>query len=312
MRQMAKTGDLTRPIALPSSRGWGDDDARLLATTLNTMTRSIARFQREAAMKERLSSLGRLSTVMAHEIRNPLMIIKAALRTLRLPDAGADETRSAVADIDEEVARLNRIVGEVLDFARPIRFDFGVVDVNALCRDASEATAAGESGPPIATRLDESIPPVETDGERLRIVLVNVLANARQAVTAAERWKEQTGAGPTKDSGAAPAGDPPIELVTERLTGSRIAIRVRDRGVGIQAEDLPRVFEPYFTRKRTGSGVGLAIAKNIVEGLGGTIGISSQAGAGTEIRIELPIQPEVGEPVIESRTVEPDAVKEPV
>ena len=80
MREMAATGDLTRRIALPPDARWDDEDARLLATTFNTMTDSIARFQREAAQRERLSSLGRLSTVVAHEIRNPLMIIKTALR----------------------------------------------------------------------------------------------------------------------------------------------------------------------------------------------------------------------------------------
>ena len=83
MREVAATGDLTRKIALRGPARWDDEDARLLATTFNTLTDSIARFQREVAQKERLSSLGRLSTVIAHEVRNPLMIIKAALRTLR-------------------------------------------------------------------------------------------------------------------------------------------------------------------------------------------------------------------------------------
>ena len=84
MREMA---DHRRPDAedhrCAARRIWQDEDARLLATTFNTLTDSIARFQREAAQKERLSSLGRLSTVIAHEVRNPLMIIKAALRSLR-------------------------------------------------------------------------------------------------------------------------------------------------------------------------------------------------------------------------------------
>ncbi len=78
MREMAATGDLTRRVSL-KSRPWDDEDARLLASTFNTLTESIARFQREAAQKERLSALGRLSTVIAHEIRNPLMIIKSSL-----------------------------------------------------------------------------------------------------------------------------------------------------------------------------------------------------------------------------------------
>ena len=85
MREVAATGDLTRKIVLRGDRD--DEDARLLATTFNTLTDSIARFQREMSQKERLSSLGRLSTVIAHEVRNPLMIIKAALHTLRQPDA---------------------------------------------------------------------------------------------------------------------------------------------------------------------------------------------------------------------------------
>ena len=95
MREVAATGDLTRKIALRHGNRWDDDDARLLATTFNTLTDSIARFQREISQKERLTSLGRLSTVIAHEIRNPLMIIKASLHTLRHADAGSQAVREA-------------------------------------------------------------------------------------------------------------------------------------------------------------------------------------------------------------------------
>ena len=89
MREVAATGDLTRKIAVSQRGRWEDEDARLLATTFNTLTDSIARFQREVSQKERLTSLGRLSTVIAHEIRNPLMIIKASLHTLRQGGPGA-------------------------------------------------------------------------------------------------------------------------------------------------------------------------------------------------------------------------------
>ena len=95
MRDVAATGDLTRKITLRGPAIWQDEDARLLATTYNGLTDSIARFQREAAQKERLLSLGRLSTVIAHEVRNPLMIIKASLRSLR-PDASPPEIKEAV------------------------------------------------------------------------------------------------------------------------------------------------------------------------------------------------------------------------
>ena len=143
MREMAATGDLTRRIAAPpGGAAWEDEDARLLATTFNTMTDSIARFQREAAQRERLSSLGRLSTVVAHEIRNPLMIIKTALRRLRTPNVTPEDLRTAVTDIDEETARLNRLVSEVLDFAKPIKFDRAPTDLNALCEDAARAAGS--------------------------------------------------------------------------------------------------------------------------------------------------------------------------
>ena len=95
MREVASTGDLTRKIVLRGGRRWEDEDARLLATTFNTLTDSIARFQREITQHERLSSLGRLSTIIAHEVRNPLMIIKAALHTLRQPDVGPAALREA-------------------------------------------------------------------------------------------------------------------------------------------------------------------------------------------------------------------------
>ncbi len=126
------------------SRAWDDEDARLLASAFNTLTESIARFQREAAQKERLSSLGRLSTVIAHEIRNPLMIIRASLASLWSEHVTPTERREAVADIDEETRRLNRIVTEVLDFSKPIRFDLGETQVNDICRASSAAAWAGE------------------------------------------------------------------------------------------------------------------------------------------------------------------------
>ena len=278
MREMANTGDLTKKIALPDRGPRVDEDTRLLATTFNTMTDSIARFQREAAERERLSSLGRLSTVIAHEIRNPLMIIKTSVRTLKRHPALPEPAQVAAADIDEEVDRLNRLVGEVLDFARPIRFELAPVDLSALCSDSVAAVTANTADPAIRIVLDPAAQHLGTDGERLRLALVNVLVNARHAVLARRRG----------DGAAAPTDGADITLETRWLDDSRVAVVVRDRGIGIAPSDLIAVFDPYFTTKRTGSGLGLAITKNIIEGLGGTITATSQSGVGTEMRIELP------------------------
>src|SRR5262249_17800991 len=116
-------------------------------------------------------------------------------------------------------------------------------------------------------------PTITTDAERLRIALVNMLLNARHAVAARE---------------GADTASPLITVRTE-AHGGRVAIVITDRGVGIDPADLSRVFDPYFTTKRGGTGLGLAIAKNIVEGLRGSITVASPPGQGTEIRIDLPL-----------------------
>jgi signal transduction histidine kinase len=291
MHEVAATGDLTRKIALGSGHRWDDEDARLLATTFNTLTDSIARFQREISQKERLSSLGRLSTVIAHEVRNPLMIIKASLHPLRQPDVSAAAMREAIADIDEEVARLNRIVNEVLDFARPIAFERAPADLNALCHESAAASVAASPGPAVHLDLDETLPPIVVDPERLRIALVNMLVNARQAVEARDRALEPVaaaGRGAAAGPRASAGETSPITLTT-MARGDRATIVISDRGDGIEPTDLPRIFDPYFTTKRGGTGLGLPIAKNIIEGLGGTIVVTSMPGEGTEIRLDLPI-----------------------
>jgi signal transduction histidine kinase len=272
MREMAATGDLTKRIPVSSTGRWEDEDARLLASSFNSMTSSIARFQREAAQRERLSSLGRLSTVIAHEIRNPLMIIKTTTRAIKSGDVQGEELKAAVRDIDEEVNRLNRLVSEVLDFAKPIRFDFEPVDVNALCADAVRAVSPNGELQGVQLQPAANVPTIVSDPERLRLALVNVLTNARDAVRAAEREEL----------------DDAIRVTTAGGSDGHVTIRIRDRGNGIAGEDLPRIFDPFFTTRRTGTGLGLAITRNIIEGLGGTITIASTRQAGTEVTITLP------------------------
>jgi signal transduction histidine kinase len=270
MREMAKTGDLGRRIAL--SGRWDDEDAVLLVGTFNTLTEAALRFQREASLRDRLSALGRLSTVIAHEVRNPLMIIKGSLRSLRRADLPPAEVEEAVKDIDHQVVRLNRIVDDVLDFARPVRLEFGPADLLALCRDAASAALSGDGTPTVRIEGGEGLGAVVTDADRLRTALVNVLGNAREAVAAA--GKAADGA--------------PIVLTLARPAPRQVAITVRDRGTGISPADLPHVFEPYFTTKRTGTGLGLAIAKNIVDALGGTLTVTSEVGQGTSITLQVP------------------------
>jgi signal transduction histidine kinase len=276
MKEIAATGDLTREIG--PGRPWDDEDARLLSRTFNTLTKSIARFQRQAAVRDRLSALGRLSTILAHELRNPLMIIKGSLRVLRREDAGPEEVREATGDIDHEVARLDRIVGDVLDFARPLKIEPACTELAALCRDAARAALEGAAGVGVREAFDPGLGQATTDGERLRTVLVNLVANARDSVLTR---REGGGANPSEDDG--------IEVGGRRLEGDRVLLWVADGGAGIAAADLPHVFDPYFTTKRTGTGLGLAIARKVVEALGGLIRVESREGEGTRIEVELPV-----------------------
>lgn len=270
MHELMASGDLTRKITLTGPRGLYDEDAQVLAGTFNSLTDAIARFQREAAQRDRLSALGRLSTVIAHEVRNPLMIIKGALRTLTRHGAAPEDVRDAAGDIDEEIARLNHLVNDVLDFARPIRVEPAPADINAICEDAVRAVSANGASR-VALNLAPRLVPVVTDHERLRTVLVNLLANAQQAV-------DQAG---HADLARA------IELETRPHAAGGVAILVRDMGAGIPADDLPHIFDPYFTTRRGGTGLGLAITRNIVDGLGGHVTVTSRAGRGTEFRVEI-------------------------
>ena len=196
MGEMAATGDLARTP--PAFGRWDDEDVRLVATTFRQLTGALDRFQREAAIRERLSSLGRLSTVVAHEIRNPLMIIKSAVRQLRRHDS--PEVAEPATSIDEEVARLNRVVTGVLDFARPIVFSFTQADLGAVCRDAAQAVTAEVED--VAIEVDAANDVIITDVERLRAVLVNLLTNAQQAV------RDDPAAGGARRSGCRPRVNP--------------------------------------------------------------------------------------------------------
>jgi two-component system sensor histidine kinase AtoS len=191
-------------------------------------------------------------------------------------------------------------VGDILDFARPIRLELAREDLNALCRKATAAALRDAENLRVEFALDAALPPVLTDAERLRTVLVNVLANAREAVlahrSAAQQAREGVGTSAagatssTRDTGTI-GPDPDVELRTRQLPSGRVEVVVTDGGGGVDPALLPHIFEPYFTTKRTGTGLGLAIAKNIVDALGGTLSASRSLRGGTEIRLELAIEP---------------------
>lgn len=270
MRETAVTGDLGQRLELKGR--WQDEDARTLAQAFNSLLLSLGHFQREAARRQRLSALGRLSTVIAHEIRNPLMVIKSTLPALRRPAVPGDELRAVAQEIDAEIGRIDRIVGDVLDFTREVRIARAPADLCRIAQRACEAALQPHSVPYVLS-LPERLPSIETDAERVHQVLVALLSNAREAMH-----------GPSANDGATIG-------VYVTVAGERVAVEVADRGPGIAEADMSHVFEPYFTTKRTGTGLGLAIAKNVAEALGGSLSASARPGGGALLRLELPLDP---------------------
>jgi signal transduction histidine kinase len=152
--------------------------------------------------------------------------------------------------------------------------------VNAICRE-SAAAAQAAPGPPVVLQLDPALPALTTDAERLRVALVNLIVNARQSM---DGRRAGAPAGPS-------AAAAPVRLETRSAGEAAVAIVIADEGAGIEPADVSRVFDPYFTTKRGGTGLGLPIAKNIVEGLGGSISVDSAPGRGTQVRIALSTTP---------------------
>jgi signal transduction histidine kinase len=214
------------------------------------------------------------------------MIIKGSLRSLRRGTATPEEVAGVAADIEGEVTRLNRVVNDVLDYAKPIALTYDAVEIDRLVRDAAQAVVASQGGPPdVVVDAAENVT-ATTDGDRLRQVVINLVTNARDAVLAR---RPDTVAGATADdAGALLTVPPPVHVRARLLDDDHVEIAVADRGVGMSDVEVARMFEPFFTTKRRGSGIGLAVSKNIVDGLGGRIDVESQPGAGTTIRLTLP------------------------
>ena len=177
-------------------------------------------------------------------------------------------------------------MSDVLDFAKPIRFDLAAANLNDLCRASAAAAWTGHDSSEVQLELDPEMPTAVTDAERMRTALINILTNARHATHAAAVARRGSSEG-----GVAVASRPGV-IVNTRYAAGRVVITIQDFGTGISADDMGHIFDPYFTTRRKGTGLGLPIAKTIIEGLGGTVTVTSQLGEGTAIRLDLPLDAE--------------------
>lgn len=224
--------------------------------------------EKELQRSERMAALGKMAAGVAHELRNPLSSIKG-LGLLLKSGQQDGEVREKTADmLVKEVERLNRSIGELLEYARPAKLNKQVADIRAILEKNISLIAvdAAAISIDIDVQFTEQLPGVPVDVDKINQVFLNVLLNAVQAMPNGGRLDIQ---------------------------GSReehaVVVTISDQGCGIDPDSLPRIFDPYFTTKPEGTGLGLALSLKIIEEHDGSMRIASTSGHGTTVTITLPI-----------------------
>jgi len=258
--------EVDRATAVANQLAVAVENARLYED-LRQSYEKLAHAQRQLIEQERLAALGELSAVVAHEVRNPLGVIFNSLGSLRRMLQPQGDARVLLDIMGEEADRLNRIVGDLLDFARPVT---PVFRPEPLARVVDEAVAAalgdGSGGVLVEREVSPDLPPVPMDARLVRQAVLNVAANAVQAMPHGGRLS-----------------------VRMRRDAGGVLVEVEDTGPGIPAEIRTRIFEPFFTTKATGTGLGLAVVKRIVDGHGGEISVSTRPGGGAIVQLRFPV-----------------------
>jgi signal transduction histidine kinase len=266
-------GDLSQE--LPVS---GKDEVGRLTRSFNEMIvklRQNRELEEEVRESHYLSQLGRLSSGVAHEIRNPLNFIGLAVDHLnsltdgRSPEA-AKEKDQIIARIKEEIHRLNELVTNFVTYGRPPELHSAPIRIPEIVEGVLRMADGRMRDQRIDCRVDfREGPEVMADPDMLRRAVLNIVVNAIEAMP--NGGELQVYAGPGEDGG--------------------YALAIGDSGSGIAPEDRDRIFEPYFTTKASGLGLGLVLTRKIVEAHGGKIVVDSQPGKGTRILILLPGEP---------------------
>jgi two-component system sensor histidine kinase HydH len=226
--------------------------------------------KREIETSRRLASLGRLAAGVAHEIRNPLSSIKGFATYFKERYKANEEDRKTAEIMIKEVDRLNRVISQLLEFARPMSLQLRHTSIQGLVQHSLKMIEGQASSKRIGIRSDlsASIEEVNIDPDKMNQVLLNLYLNSLEA---------------TNEGGTLA-----ISLRKE-AESRRLKIVVADTGSGIDKKDLEHIFDPYFTTKQTGTGLGLAIVHKIIEAHGGEVRVESEVGRGTTVTVFLPL-----------------------
>lgn len=249
--------------------------SRELFESIENTLRKVDEIKKQQEL-EKLLLWGKLFPLVAHEIRTPLHSIGGALTLIKNRHQKDETTAKALQIIHEEIVRLNEFVNQCLDFSRsPSKEGFGFINLNEAVNSCVQLMTpfltAAVKRLELDTNLDDSLPPVYGNVDQIKQVLINLLRNAAEAIPKDGRITVET-------------------LRREDRPADHAEIKVIDNGVGIKEEDISEVFTPFFSRKRNGIGLGLAICRKIIEeNHHGQIGIDSRPSEGTTITLTLPI-----------------------
>jgi two-component system sensor histidine kinase PilS (NtrC family) len=284
LRERLGGGDRLRRADLEIRRG--DDDRRALGVTVSPLrdegervVGQVINFQdltelraMEASMRraERLATIGQLAAGIAHEIRNPLASISGSVELLRQAPQVTEDDRALMAIVTREIERLDALISDILELTNPRKKQTARLDVGVL---VDETLAMFRQDPAVGTVAVEALPrdgdglAIEGDPGKLRQVVWNLLRNAADAVA---------------------HGGTAIKIGIRR-EADRAVIEVADDGPGIPADVMPRIFDPFFSTKDRGTGLGLATSQAIVGEHGGTVEAESTLGTGTRFTVRLPL-----------------------
>jgi two-component system NtrC family sensor kinase len=252
------SGDLSTQIRLE-----GADEFSDLADAFNQMAAELQRHQDSAVRSQKLATVGQVAAGVAHEINNPLGVILGYLKLMRKNVALTELAGEELRIVEDEAHQCQRIVRELLDLARPPRFEGSPVDLGELVKESVERLGESKNGAAGVDVECSGAPFVRGDQTQLREVVANLLTNALEA------------------------GGERVEVHVVGRDGG-VQLEVSDTGAGMDAAVRERAFEPFFTTKPRGTGLGLAVTQAIVHAHGGEISIDSEQGGGTRVRIDLP------------------------
>jgi len=283
--------------------------------SLESTNRKLKQAQEELLRTEKLASIGRFAAGVAHEVGNPLGAILGYTSILQSDGLGREEAKDYLKRIEKEIERINHIVRELLDFARPSKIEIKNVEVNNVLKNVLSLISYQKNFKNIEThlKLKSDLPIVKGDENQLSQVFMNIILNAVDAMPNGGSLIIKTedlivgnsilsgfqnlnpprrkGDPEEADFSQMRKPDPWATLFTKFSRGDRLVkIRITDTGIGIKKEDIKRIFDPFFTTKSPdkGTGLGLSVSLRIVESLGGEIQVESEVGKGTSFDIYLP------------------------